>query len=352
MSSTSHPQGLEEDLINRSLLDSLEAQGDAEPTHLSPQPRPAMSQPDFSISDSSVSSPKAQVILFAMHRSDSAANIYRTQNDIFLRPPHISQHVDNNNIQTSESLFTQGGSQSLYNSASNLHLAPDYLSDSDTLPLKHSEAPKSSTDLNAGPFRSSFGAFSGMNGTHTQGSSVPPNVFRMRQSDTLPSSSQSFGAPSESHSTHQPLRLKHQLSQQSHQGSSLPSATFEPRNVDFTGNLPLSNKPSQSFTLDPFGQAHSVKSQLQPQAHDSFHSLSHNASAAQVPYLNGVHVQSQTPYGPHLQSNGNPVGSSRAMAAGSQSSALEPPGNQQEEISTIFVVGFPDDMQVSIFHCT
>ncbi|KIM63719.1 hypothetical protein SCLCIDRAFT_116764 [Scleroderma citrinum Foug A] len=304
-----------------------------------------MSQPDFSRPDSSVSSPKAQVISFIMHRSDSAANTHHKQSDVFLRPPHISQHVDSNNIQTSESLFTQGGSQSLYNSASNLHLAPDYLSDSDTLPLKPSEAPKSSTDLNAGPFRSSFSAFNGMNGTHTQGGSVPPNAFRMRQPDTLVTGSQSFGASSENHSTHQPLRLKHQLSQQSHQGSSLPSATFEPRNVDFSGNLPLSNKTSQSFTLDPFGQAHSVKSQLQPQTHDSFHSLSHNASAAQVPYLNGVHVQSQTPYGPHLQSNGNPVSSSRAMAAASQSSALEPPGNQQEEISTIFVVGFPDDMQ-------
>lgn len=342
ISSPSHSQALEEDLINRSLLDSLEAQGDAEPIHLSPQQQPAMSHPT-SKSDSSASSPEAQVTSFVIHRSDPAANVHHKQNDIFLRPPQISQHVDSNNIQTSESLFTQGGSQSLYNSASNLHLTPDYLSDSDTLPLKQSGPPKSSADLNVGPFRSSFSAFNGMNGS--QGTSTPSNAFRMRQPDTLLASSQSFGPSSENY---QPLGLKHQLSQQSQQGSSLPSATFESRSVDYGSNLPLSSKASQSFALDPFGQPHPVKSQLQAQAHDSFHPLSHNASATQVPYLSGVHVQSQTPYGPHLQSNGNPVGSSRVMAASSQpSSVVEPPGNQQEEISTIFVVGFPDDMQVS-----
>ncbi|KAL4081529.1 hypothetical protein V8B97DRAFT_1863377 [Scleroderma yunnanense] len=296
-------------------------------------------------SDSSVPSPEAQVISSTISRSDSASNVHHnTQNEIFLHPSHISQHVDSNNVQTSETLFSQGGSQSLYNTANNHHITPDYLSDPDILPLKHSGASKSSTDLNTGPFRSSFSAFNGLNGTHTQGSSAPPNVFRMRQPDIL--SSQSFVTSSESYSSHQSLGLKHQLSQQSQPGSSLPSATFEPRSIDFTSNLPLNSKASQSFALDPFGQANPVKSQLQSQAHDSFHSLSHNASATQVPYLHSVHVQSQTPYGPHLQSNGNPIGSSRAMAAGNQSSsAVEPAGNQQEEISTIFVVGFPDDMQ-------
>ncbi|KAI0035670.1 hypothetical protein K488DRAFT_82857 [Vararia minispora EC-137] len=65
------------------------------------------------------------------------------------------------------------------------------------------------------------------------------------------------------------------------------------------------------------------------------------------PYLNGgghhhQAMQSQTPYGPHL-----PSGGSKVPQAG-QTAAVQIPGTQsapQEEISTIFVVGFPDDMQ-------
>lgn len=60
----------------------------------------------------------------------------------------------------------------------------------------------------------------------------------------------------------------------------------------------------------------------------------------QTSYLNGLaHMQSQTPYGPHLPSASttvpmHPVGGSVTNPT------------QAEEISTIFVVGFPDDMQV------
>lgn len=64
----------------------------------------------------------------------------------------------------------------------------------------------------------------------------------------------------------------------------------------------------------------------------------------QASYLNGLtHMQSQTPYGPHLPSNSSvPMHS----VAGNVTNPT-----QVEEISTIFVVGFPDDMQVcSIVH--
>ena len=59
----------------------------------------------------------------------------------------------------------------------------------------------------------------------------------------------------------------------------------------------------------------------------------------QVPYLNGLaHMQSQTPYGPHLPSTS-------VVPVHSASGNVTNP-TQVEEISTIFVVGFPDDMQV------
>jgi len=60
----------------------------------------------------------------------------------------------------------------------------------------------------------------------------------------------------------------------------------------------------------------------------------------QASYLNGLaHMQSQTPYGPHLPS------ASATVSMHSVSGAVTNP-TQVEEISTIFVVGFPDDMQV------
>ena len=60
----------------------------------------------------------------------------------------------------------------------------------------------------------------------------------------------------------------------------------------------------------------------------------------QAPYLNGLtHMQSQTPYGPHLPS------ASTTVPMHSVGGNVTNP-TQVEEISTIFVVGFPDDMQV------
>lgn len=59
-----------------------------------------------------------------------------------------------------------------------------------------------------------------------------------------------------------------------------------------------------------------------------------------APYVNGG-MHSQTPYGPHV-----PMGA--MSAAGLPPPAMMGPmGAMQEDISTIFVVGFPEDMQVS-----
>jgi hypothetical protein len=60
--------------------------------------------------------------------------------------------------------------------------------------------------------------------------------------------------------------------------------------------------------------------------------------------MNGLHpqqMQSQTPYGPHLPASVSAPAVSQASHA---NNATQP--SSQEEISTIFVVGFPEDMQV------
>jgi len=67
--------------------------------------------------------------------------------------------------------------------------------------------------------------------------------------------------------------------------------------------------------------------------------LSLSQQYPQASYLNGLaHMQSQTPYGPHLPST------STTVPMHSVSGTVTNP-TQVEEISTIFVVGFPDDMQ-------
>ncbi|KAG1799423.1 uncharacterized protein HD556DRAFT_1231581, partial [Suillus plorans] len=76
----------------------------------------------------------------------------------------------------------------------------------------------------------------------------------------------------------------------------------------------------------------------------------HSNSGSQIPYLNGIHLQSQMPYGLHLQSNGGaaavsarPMGNVGQMNLNVESQSVN--SGRPEEISTIFVVGFPDDMQ-------
>ncbi|KAF9226716.1 hypothetical protein BS17DRAFT_500031 [Gyrodon lividus] len=298
--------------------------------------------------DSGAPSPEAQFRMPTMSRSDSPSNIdynnNHNHNDIFLRSSHLPQHIDGNHHQhqNSESLFAQGGTHSVYNSTNNFHLLPDYLSDSDNLLLKQPpQGSKSPGEFGTGPFRSSFSAYNGVSGAHTPNTTsgnVPPSSFRMRQTNGPSATSQSFGSASEGFANHQPLGIQHQLSQQSQQGASMSSG-FESRGIDFGASPPLGGKVSQQFALDPF---------LQSQIHDSFH---HSNSNAQAPYLNGMHLQSQTPYGPHLHTNGganvSAAGAARGIGSTGQINVAEPQGGnaQQEEISTIFVVGFPDDMQ-------
>jgi len=109
-------------------------------------------------------------------------------------------------------------------------------------------------------------------------------------------------------------------------------------------------------------------------AHKSYHvdqfnnppSLLHNAGKqtqqpslsaypSSVPPTNGVQLSSQTPYGPHLPANvplaNNPTNISSAGPPNLAVSGNVPNNSiGGEEISTIFVVGFPEDMQVRIRH--
>lgn len=72
----------------------------------------------------------------------------------------------------------------------------------------------------------------------------------------------------------------------------------------------------------------------------------HSIFAHSAPFVNGMH--SQTPYGPHIPTNVTQPTSAPAgnLSNSANYTSAKDSVNNQEEISTIFVVGFPEDMQV------
>jgi hypothetical protein len=105
--------------------------------------------------------------------------------------------------------------------------------------------------------------------------------------------------------------------------------------------------PHKSYPGDQFNVASLLlnsqgKQPLQP-------SLSNYSSS--IPPSNNVQLSSQTPFGPHIPANlsstsivANGTGTGTPNVSGHGGSVNNSAGG--EEISTIFVVGFPEDMQV------
>ncbi|KAG1866012.1 hypothetical protein F4604DRAFT_1683004 [Suillus subluteus] len=247
-------------------------------------------------SGSAAPSPEAQSHISPMDRPDSPRNIdfnANHENDRLLCTS-LQQNIDDNHHRNSESLFSHGGVQSMYNTSNNFHLLPEYFSDD--ISLKQSIAGgKPPNNYGAGLLRSSLSAYNGISGGNAF-STGATGSYRLHQPDGLPS--QPYSNTNEIFGSHQPLNLQHQLSQQCQQSAS-------------------------------------------------------SNSGSQMPYLNGIRLQSQTPYGPHLQSNGGaaavsasnirPMGSVGQMNLNVESQSVN--NGLPQETSTIFVVGFPDDMQ-------
>lgn len=87
--------------------------------------------------------------------------------------------------------------------------------------------------------------------------------------------------------------------------------------------------------------AHNTKFHLDHQYPPSLQGKLNQQTQSQH-FVNGMQITSQTPYGPHL-----PSSVSSAQAGSLAGPAINGTTNGGEEISTIFVVGFPEDMQVS-----
>ena len=286
----------DEDFINRSLLDSLDAQADAEPVS---------SSDSEVVGPRSISSSKGSpTVPFHLNmpsntRSDSPNMLQNNEQsphikDPFLHSLPISSHHSVYNTSHLPTDFTSAES----NSRKQLAKANSFASDR-TIP---------------------FGFF---NGDSRNASSVPMNNYTSAFS---PANSELFLSPSQQVDAHHPS--------QSH--------------FDMFGGirsgLSYDHRPEHSF-LDGDGTVNdSGSAALHSSTMLSSLSQPLPQQYPQASYLNGLaHMQSQTPYGPHLPS------ASATVPMHSVGGTVTNP-TQVEEISTIFVVGFPDDMQVR-YHC-
>lgn len=317
---------LDEHFINRSLLDSVDAQADAEPIHPtsdSDQPAPASYS---STSDSSSGSPSVAYPL-TMHSQHQH------------QPRPDSPHENNtqnmlHHLHSQDSLYSIQASQTgLYNNSNLMHHSSEYPNDFDHAKIQQQHK------LNGfGPnsnYRASFSSFPNTTRTRhqTNQSFLNQTSFRDLQAH-FPTSSDAF---------------------QNHLTSPVPThmQTYESRaSYDF-GNGQSGLVSGPKYLVEPYGPSSAM---VQPH-HNPIKAGVQQATYATVSqYTNGVHLSSQTPYGPHVPTSG-PTSSSAGIGINAGSGVSSGSGtlsmgnganssSNLEEISTIFVVGFPEDMQV------
>lgn len=125
--------------------------------------------------------------------------------------------------------------------------------------------------------------------------------------------------------------------------------TYDTRaGYDISSGQHIFNAVHPKFMSDAY--SHQNPGKLQQQNHSAYLPSSQ--------FSNNIHLSSQTPYGPHVPStvatsliNGTTATAGPTPGLSASNSIAPNPGNStaiQEEISTIFVVGFPEDMQVSL----
>ncbi|KAJ3752156.1 hypothetical protein EV360DRAFT_55719 [Lentinula raphanica] len=144
--------------------------------------------------------------------------------------------------------------------------------------------------------------------------------------------------------------------------TALPNATRPSKHHPTFPAMPSSNSHNfrdvGAYQHEAYGLSSPTQTHLQPSLVDmtnygapfglaepyaNYNKLTHSSQAHSIPHTVNPHAVSQTPYGPHLATN--PVSMGVNTGHGSGSGNMNSANNMQEDISTIFVVGFPDDMQ-------
>ncbi|OCH94521.1 hypothetical protein OBBRIDRAFT_848034 [Obba rivulosa] len=346
-SASTHPS--DEAFINRSLLDSLDAQADAEPVSSSSDSEPTGAAVAAFSSFSAASSISPSVPYHISMHAQQPPRPDSPNDNILSSHLHSAPHNADSFNPGSQNVNT---THSVYNSMNSIHLATSEF------------APLASQEHDALNFQPNVNGFS----SAPYRTSTSFNPFPARSRHTNPSfrdSSSNFGAsayPSPSTDLYGavPTSLSHL------QSPTQQSATFAFESMQHSGRAhdfasgPQSpgvggvsqGKPLPFGNMDPFRQGldssllqtHQVCLQQQFQA----------------PYVNGMShalghahpgpFQNQTQFGSTLPTNGTGSGpgagqgSSLVGASGMSHNSGAQSSQQQEEISTIFVVGFPEDM--------
>jgi hypothetical protein len=282
----------DEDFINRSLLDSLDAQADAEPVS---------SSDSEAVGPRSISSSKGSpTVPFHLNMPPNT----RSESPSMLQNNDQSPHIKDPFLHS----LPSSSHHSVYNTS---HLPTEFTS---AEPNSRKQLVK--TNSFASDRTIPFGFFNGES-RHT--AAVPVHNYTSAFSTGNPDL---FLSPSHQIDPHHSSKSHFDMFGGIHPGL---SDEHRIKQSFLNGDGAITDSGSGS-TLHSSGMLSSLSQSLSQQYH-------------QTPYLNGLtHMQSQTPYGPHLPSTSTvPVHS----ASGNVTNPT-----QVEEISTIFVVGFPDDMQV------
>ncbi|KAL5507916.1 hypothetical protein ACEPAH_5534 [Sanghuangporus vaninii] len=324
--------GADEDFINRSLLDQIDTDADTDPVF--------SSDSEVAGGGKAIGSGKGRNFDSSSSQSsvESSGVSFPCQMQVHSQPPPRSDSP--NGQRASLAYAARGGEDFIHTPQQTLYNKSGSEPSTEFSLFSDSDAQSTGPFVNSA-FRSNslFGPFlprarPSMPGPASAGFSPESNTLNFNQYNTL-SAADVFG-------THQSLsQLPHQQQQ-----------TAGSRGYDFINDVSVmkpNGKPVFA-NMDPFNasaagaamlQSHQMSKPTQSQAQQQHHLQNYVGQ----PFPNGMlqaQQQSQPNYGAHIPPNHNVP-----MAAPSVSHAngLSNVATQQEEISTIFVVGFPDDMQ-------
>lgn len=264
-----------------------------------------------------------------------------SQHAMISRPesPRANGHPSSvHHIQSHEQLYGLHDSQGLFSPRSCDNVISthslDYSSDAETQKHPH---PSKMNGFPSNSYRSSFNPF-----TSNRQRTIPPNILRENNTAFYPPSGSSevfnsqLTSPTQAHMA--PFDTRASFDYASGQNGML-NGSHKATNYNMLD--PYSQQPSSNLI-----QQHKSSNQPPPPSHVSTYGPQTAA------YSNGLHISSQTPFGPHVASpNSGPLLNGNASIGlppgiNQANMLLSGTNGQHEDISTIFVVGFPEDMQV------
>ncbi|KAG6868761.1 hypothetical protein C0993_011030 [Termitomyces sp. T159_Od127] len=307
----------DEDFINKSLLDSLNAQADAEPIFSSDSEQASHSY--GSASNNSSSSGGSPSVPYHIAMQGHHQSLTHPDSPEAIKPQHIPSH---------DPMYPH---QNLLFPSDNLHnIQPDYVAEHESRKIQQSHKLDNLNNFRTNSFNQ-FGPI------RTRQQAARPGLPSTNSFRETP---QSYPPGVEVFSPNMTSPIQQHL------------PTFDSR-ASFNGQIGLNNIVPKPF-IEVFPSQNIHPSLVN----------GHKSHQPQLPQRTAypaytTHLSSQTPYGPHVPTapavpsalNGSNASGSLNSAQGlpstqnvSSTSASNSSGNN-EEISTIFVVGFPEDMQ-------